>query len=274
MTKRLYPRLTALLIGSQLAAGCSRFVWHEDPFTPDQAPVSETVAVGRDTTYVLKGPSYYLLSNDRSALWNRDVMEDVAWRYHALFGNAPPVIAVRLDTSRAPAAAIDSATTWRGVPFAAVAVRRRPSAAPGKKQVNREPELEENDSVRVRMLTGPVLAATAAETWLRARNVEATRVSDSQPGGPTRTVITHASLPAWIEAGALRILGSGGAPDRANAELRADTKHIVPLASLFSVAWSAPPNAVEIVRPGLSRFGLDDEADRPGMAGRVYERRD
>lgn len=275
MRTRLHTRLTALLIGTQLAAGCSRFVWHEDPFTPDQAPVSETIATGHDTTYVLKGPSYYLLSNERSALWNRDVMEDVAWRYHALFGDAPPTIAVRLDTSRAPAAAVDSTTTWRGVPFATVAMRRRSSVAPGRKQTERDRDIDANDSLRVRILSGPMLAATAAETWLKARTLDATRLSDSQPGGPTHTVIASATMPAWIEAGSLRILGSAGAPDRANAELRADAKHIVPLATLFTVAWSARPNAAEIVRPGISRFGLDDESNwQETAAARSRQRRD
>jgi hypothetical protein len=119
-----------------------------------------------------------------------------------------------------------------------------------------------------------MLAATAAETWLRARSVEATRVSDSQPAGPIHTTTVPAKLPAWIEAGALRILGSGGAPDRANDEIRADPKHVMPLASVFAVAWSRQPNAMEIARPGISQFGLDDEALREQAATRARERRE
>ena len=82
---------------------------------------------GRDTTYVLKAPSYYLLSSQRSALWNRQVLDDAAWRYHALFGASPPRIAIRLDSA---AVAGDSTTTWRGVPFARVAFRPHPDSAP------------------------------------------------------------------------------------------------------------------------------------------------
>jgi hypothetical protein len=48
----------------------------------------------------------------------------------------------------------------------------------------------------------------------------------------------------------------------------------VPLASLFSVAWTVPPNALEVVHPGASRFGLDDAEDRREAAARARERRD
>ena len=266
-------RLTTLAAAAQLAAACSRFVWHEDPFTPDQAPATETIVAGLDTTYVLKGASYYLLSSQRSALWNRDVLDDVAWRYRALFGEAPPLIAIRLDSARATSS--DSVMTWRGVPFASVAPRRRPNAAPRTKGQARGRDEEAGDSVRARILAGPMLAATAAETWLRARSLDAARITDSQPGGPVRaTTVAAAALPAWIEAGALRILGSAGAPDRASDELRADSKHIQSLATLFSVAWSAKPNAIEIVRSGSSGFDLDEANARREPGDRRRNGRD
>jgi len=266
-------RLTSLLAMTQLVVGCSRFVWNEDPFTPDPAPLTETVVAGRDTTYVLKGSSYYLLAQQRAALWNRDVMDDVVWRYRALFGEAPPLIAIRLDS--VTALTPDTTPTWRGVPFATVAVRRRTPPTAGKQTRNRERDADPEDSVRARILAGPMLAATAAETWLKARSLDAARTSDSQPGGPVRqTVGTAAPLPAWIEAGALRILGASGAPDRASAELRADSKHILPLASLFTVAWAGRPNAIAIVRSGGSRFDLDDADVRRDGIERARERRD
>ena len=264
-------RLTAIVAATQLAA-CSRFVWHEDPFTPDPAPASETIVAGHDTTYVLKTASYYLMSNQRAALWNRDVMDDVAWRYRALFGESPPVVAIRLDSARA--ARDDSATTWRGVPYATVSVRR-PVAAGGKREKHRDRDAEASDSVRARVLAGPMLAATAAEAWLEARTRDGAHTSDSQPGGPVHvTTAPAAALPAWIEAGALRILGSSGAPDRASYELRADAKHIVPLASLFTVTWPTKPNAIEIVRSGAGRFGLDDMDERRDPDTRARDRRD
>lgn len=267
MTPNSITRLTALAVATQFGIACNRFVWNEDPFTPDPAPVSETLVDGRDTTYVLEGPAYYLLASQRAALWNREVMDDVAWRYRALFAETPEMIAIRLDS----VATTDTATSWRGVPFAKVAVRRR-SADANKRKNTRERETE--DSARVQLLAGPMLAATAAVTWLKARALDAARGLDSQPGGPVRAASGGGPLPAWIEAGALRILGSGGAVDRANDELRADSKHIVPLASLFSVAWTVPPNALEIVHPGASRFGRDDAEDRREVAARARERRD
>ena len=269
MTHSSIARMAAVVIATQIGLACSRFVFHEDQFTPDQAPASETIVAGRDTTYVLKAPSYFLLSNQRAALWNRQVLDDVAWRYHALFGELPPRIAIRLDSA---VVAGDSATTWRGVPLARVALRPRPDSGPASKHANRGRDIPVDDSVRVRILAGPMLAATAAQTWLRARTLDAARVSDSQPGGPVQTSNAGGTLPAWIETGALRILGSAGAPDRADEELRADPKHIVSLASLFGTRWSARPNAAEIA--GANPFGRDAEGQRYEAAARAPQRRD
>lgn len=257
MTNRLRFRAILALAATQSVIGCSRFVWKEDPFTPDQAPTTEIVASGRDTTYVLRGSSYYLLAQQRNTLWNREVMDDVAWRYRALFGDAPPTIAVRLDSVQTSRPAD---TTWRGLPLATVAVRRPSTAASAKSSDDRDRERPEaDDSVRIRLIMGPMLAATAAEAWLEARATAAAGGSDGQPGGPERASPASGALPAWMEAGALRILASGGAPDRAAAELRANQKGIVSLASLFAVAWQRKPNAMEIARSGLGRF--DDDAD-------------
>ena len=244
MFTKTIARCAALLVATQAGLACSRFVFHEDPFTPDPAPASETLVAGHDTTYVLKAPSYYLLSSQRDALWNREVLDDVAWRYHELFGHAPLPIAIRLDSG----AVADSTGTWRGVPFAHVALRRHTETPPEARGARHGRGAEGEDSARVQMFARPSLAATAAETWLRARTLDAARVSDTQPGGPVRTSTAAATLPGWIETGALAILGGEGAAERANDALRADPKHIVPLASLFATAVSARPNAT----PGAS----------------------
>ena len=263
-------RGAALIVATQAGLACSRFVFHEDPFTPDQAPTSETLVAGRDTTYVLTAPSYYLLSSQRDALWNREVLDDVAWRYHDLFGDAPLRIAIRLDSS----VAADSSTTWRGVPFARVALRRHTESPPEAQHVGHGGSTEEDDSARVQMFARPMLAATAAETWLRARTLDAARVSDSQPGGPVRTSNTAATLPVWIETGALAILGGGGVEERANDELRADPKHVVPLAALFATAASARPNAIELVRAAARRSGVVQAGRERNAASRAQDRRD
>jgi hypothetical protein len=263
-------RCAALVVATQAGLACSRFVFHEDPFTPDPAPASETVVAGRDTTYVLQAPSYYLLSSQRDALWNREVLDDVAWRYHELFGDAPLRIAIRLDSG----VVADSSTTWRGVPYARIALRRHTETAPEAHRPSHGRGGEADDSARVQMFARPMLAATAAETWLRARTLDAARGSDSQPGGPVRTSVAAATLPVWVETGALAILGGGGAEERAHDELRADPKHILPLASLFATAASARPNAMEILRAGATRFGLGQAGRQHTAAARVQERRD
>jgi hypothetical protein len=263
-------RCAALVVATQAGLACSRFVFHEDPFTPDPAPTSETLVAGRDTTYVLNAPSYYLLSSQREALWNREVLDDVAWRYHELFNEAPLRIAIRLDSG----IVTDSSTTWRGVPFARVALRRHTEAPPEARYAGRGRPAEESDSARVQMFARPMLAATAAETWLRARTLDAARVSDGQPGGPVRTSTAAATLPAWIETGALAILGGGGAEERANEELRADPKHVLPLAALFATTGPARPNAMEIVRAGANRFGMGQAGRQHYGAARTLEPRD
>jgi hypothetical protein len=237
MTTRSIFRL-ALLTAIMLSAACSRFVWNEEPFTPDLAPMTEVVASGGDSIYVLETPSYYLLSEQRATLWNREVVDDVAWRYRALFAESPPMIAIRIDS----VASADTGTTFRGVPLSRVTTHRRgDDAAVGKKKDDRE-RREVQDSVRARLLAGPVLAATTAQAWLSAR-------ADSN------------RLPSWIEIGALRILGAGGAPDRAAMELRANEKAIVPLTTLFAVR-SAKPNVTDIARvAGAGQFEVGDNGD-------------
>jgi len=145
---------------------------------------------------------------------------------------------------------------------------------PDARRANGGRDAKEDDSAWVHMLARPLLAATAAETWLEARTLDAARMSDSRPGGPVSTSTAAATLPAWIETGALAILAGGGAGDRANAELRADPKHVVPLASLFATAVSARPNAMEIVRAGVNRFDLDREGHQRAAWRRAPERRD
>jgi hypothetical protein len=219
---------------------------------------------------VLKAPSYYLLSSRRDALWNREVLDDVAWRYHELFGDAPSRIAIRLDSG----AVTDSSTMWRGVPFAHVALRPHTETAPKDKRGSHGRGGEVDDSSRAPMFARPMLAATAAATWLRARTLDATRVSDSQPGGAVKTSTAAATLPVWVETAALAILGAGGAEQRANDELRADPRQIVPLASLFATASSARPNAMDIVRAGANRYGFGQAGRQHDAAARAPERHD
>jgi hypothetical protein len=246
----------ALALAATVLAGCSRFVWKEEPFTPDPAPTSEIVtSASGDTTFVLRGSSYYLLAEHRPVLWSRDVMDDVAWRYRELFGDAPPLIAVRIDsTTRRP----DSAT-WRGVPLAAVALypaRRERSG--DERRSERDP-----DPVAARLLARPLLAATAAETWVRARVTDPERTTDSQPGGPSRSSVP-VPLPAWVEAAAIRLLASPGAAARSTAEVQGSSKAVLPLATLFAVRWPSRPNAGQIT--GIDREALGDDVV---MGGRV-----
>jgi hypothetical protein len=101
MLNRLGLRLSIMVAVTQVV-GCSRFVWHEDPFTPDPAPTSEIIASASDTTYVLRRDSYYLLTSQRSTLWSRDVIDDVAWRYRALFGRSAALGRHPHDTGHPP----------------------------------------------------------------------------------------------------------------------------------------------------------------------------
>ena len=271
MSNRLALQILNVVLMTQ-AIACSRFVWHEEPFTPDPAPASEIIASGSDTTYVLRRDSYYLLTPQRSTLWSRDVIDDVAWRYRALFGEAPPMVAIRIDTGTA---VVDTTTTWRGMPFARVALDRHPQPSDTRRRKPSADEQAVEDSARVRLLTGPILAAAAAESWLGARALDATRSADGQPGGPMRATGSTAPMPAWIEAGVLRILGTSGAPDRAAMELRADEKAILPLASLFAVTWRKP-NAADIARAeSPEEFAVAEDAGQPhGGAPRARDTRE
>ena len=149
-------RFTASLV--LLLAGCSRFVWNEDPFTPDPAPVSEIIATGRDTTYVLRGPSYYLLTSQRPrsgiARWW------MTWR------GATERCSVRRLHSCHPTRHHDRRARFGHVawcPLAAMVLPRRGDA-------NRDDRSRPLPSVTPRprdFLPGRCSPATAAEAWLR-----------------------------------------------------------------------------------------------------------
>ena len=246
----------ALALAATVLAGCSRFVWKEEPFTPDPAPTSEVVTTANgDTTFVLRGSSYYLLAEHRAVLWSRDVMDDVAWRYRELFGDAPPLIAVRIDSTTQRR----DSTTWRGVPLAAMALYPTRRERSDEERRNER----ERDSVAARLLARPMLAATAAETWVRARVSDPERTTDSQPGGPARAGVPVA-LPAWLEAGAIRLLASPGAAARSTAEVQGNSKAVLPLTTLFAVRWPSRPNAGQII--GINRDASEDDVM---MGGRV-----
>lgn len=207
-----------ILLGAIAAAagGCSRFVFREEPYTPDPAPVSEVITEGVDTTFVLRGPSYYLLARRREALWDREVVDDVAWRYGWLFGGPPPVVAIRLDTAAAPA----PAATWRGLPLAH-------ARDAGAEDEGRDRERGAGRSSRV----GPrqSLAMRAAEVWVRS-------------------AAAGRDLPAWLEMGAVMLMTSPGAGERADGIVRSRLREAPPLDALFGVAWPEGSTVLDAVR--------------------------
>ena len=264
MSNRLLFQLLAVAL-TQAAIGCSRFVWNEEPFTPDPAPTSEVIASGSDTTYVLRGASYYLLTPQRDALWNREVIDDVAWRYRALFREAPPPIAIRIDTGATTGDADDDVARTAARP-----VSPRHSAKPPA-DAGRRSEIRFNRPRKTRRGHGCSRArcsphrqprpGSQPERWKRAR--------DGQPAWRLRAQHGRRGIGAGVDRGGRapdpqRV----GAPDRAAAELRANEKAIVPLASLFAAAWQRKPNAMDIARAGSrGQVGIGDDADDVMLEG-------
>src|SRR5688500_1751372 len=116
-------------------------------------------------------------------------MDDVAWRYRELFGDEPTLIAIRSDSTTQRC----DSTTVRGVPLASMALYPTQRERPGDERRNER----ERDSVTARLLARPMLAATAAETWILARVTDPERTTDTQPGGPSPAAVPGA-LPAWV----------------------------------------------------------------------------
>lgn len=231
-------RLTTVVLVAATLGGCSRFVWNEEPFTPDPAPVSETIVSGTDTTYVLRGSSYHLLASQRSILWQREVLDAVSWRYRELFAEAPPLIAIRVDSSSRA-----GDTTWRGVPLTTVASHRRDSAAVIDDK--RHGARDAPDSPAALLVMRSLLATAAAEAWLAARTADASRNDDGDDGDPAPATAAGNRLPAWLQAGAVRILASPSAAILAAAEMRAKSNRVQPLAALFAARWPARPNETQ-----------------------------
>jgi hypothetical protein len=244
--------------GAPLLTACGLFATHAAPFTPDEAPVTETIVSAADTTYALRAGSYWLLSSRRSALWERTGVDDVAWRYKWLFGTEPPAIAIRLDTMPtpprpgAPAAQApnvramaggapgDSIRRWRGMPMI-VAHVLRPAA-----------ETEDGDDDE-RPFMSDAVAAPAARLWLWATAAAATR-GGLTPNAAANDVPAATSrgprFPAWFEAAALVTLTSPGAREDLTARLRSNVKDAVPLTTLFTTTWPEGVAALDITLGG------------------------
>ena len=208
-------RRIALLGAAVLGTACIPFAGKEDPFTPDRAPVTETLVAGADTIWVLRTEAYYLLSRHRQALWRKGQVDDVAFQYRWLFGSPPPRIAVRIDS----AAAADSAERWRGMPLVvSVMGGKRPEndrRAPVARGTGGAPDV-------VRRFDG--LATRAAAAWMRA-------TADS----------LKTSFPAWFRAGATLAMSMPAAQEVFAADLRDNGRDVVPLAAMFAAAEAGGP---------------------------------
>src|SRR4051794_16037163 len=112
MSRKLWGRAAAVAV-SLGGSGCHTFVLHEEPITPEPAPVTRVDVAGADTTYVLRASGYALLSRDRRLIWTHTTLDDAVRRYRWLLDAAPPPVAVRVDS--APDAR--EATSWDGMPL-------------------------------------------------------------------------------------------------------------------------------------------------------------
>jgi hypothetical protein len=190
------------------AAGCRSFVLHEEPVTPEPAPVTRVDVVGADTTYVLRTGDYALLSRDRRLLWARTTIDDAAHRYASLLGARAPAVAVRLDS--APGA---TPGTWEGMPL--ITVRATP---PDPKRVTpgEEPAREL-----------PQVAAHLATVWVRALDVPASAW--------------------WFEVGAARLIADPNARVAAVAQASSAGDR-TSLGALLGAPRPATDDAVAAVR--------------------------
>ena len=199
--------LASLLSSLLLVSGCIGFAGREAPFKPDEPVATEMVAVGGDTTFVLRGPSYYLLASRRSVLWHKAAVDDAAWRYRWLFGSQPPLVAIRLDSADV---ASDSVGSWRGVPLVVARVADVRSDRQGR-------------ATGAGMVSARQLTSRAARAWLGVASSDSAR-------GPSAERVHY---PAWFEVGTLRLLGSIQQAEGFDEENFGTRRTSIPLATLF-----------------------------------------
>lgn len=243
-------------------AGCpglqAMFPRHEDVFIPLASSVGEMRVVGTDTSYVLAGDGYRVVTPDRDLLERvKPALDGVAASYRRYFGGEPRDVRVRLvpvEGSRRPDSTQlrpDSAGTIV-VPVRVLDDRERARMRGGQ---------------RTGTLTRPVVRA-----WLTA-------LGDSVGAGPAPEVMTGAGprrgLPDWAMQALLSLITGEPAPELLVLRAAQAQDRLLPVRSVVTGARPEPDSAARergvdpsIVWPDDARGRSPARGDRlPQLSG-------
>lgn len=220
------PFLIAVLL---LTGACGMFARHEDVFTPIDPPVTDVLVSERETTFVFSAPAYDFLARRRSALWQRNAVDDVAWQYRRLFGELPERIAVLVvDSTGLQPTAGERMRDEPLVMVAAAPAAGRRQAAPGEDGLLRR---------RLRYQVAKRWVWSAAGVEGSAPRGTAQRSEDVPDGTDSLTLTERdpaAQLPAWFELAATTMLAAPGVEEMLAARMNQRIDEAPSLDSLFA----------------------------------------
>ena len=195
--------LLAVLLTAPLA-GCSLFPKHEEVWEPVAPAIGERRITGTDTSYVVEGRGYQLVSPSRQILADvQPVADNASFRYRRYFGADPATLVARL----VPARDIEDTTSADTLPHPAdtteltIRVRAR------------------SRDIRYANVSPQMVAQPLARRWLAAR-------AAAQGGGT--------GMPGWVQVGMTEFVAATPLSEYLVSTLARDMKRAVPLAEFLS----------------------------------------
>ena len=198
--------LAAALAATLIAplAGCSLFPKHEEVWEPVAPAIGERRITGTDTSYVVEGRGYRLVSASRQVLADvQPVADNASFRYRRYFGSDPEALVARL----VPARDVTDTTSADTLPAPAdttellIRVRAR------------------SRDIRYANVSPQMVAQPLARRWLGAR-------AASQGGA--------AGTPGWVQVGMTEFIAATPLSEYLVSTLARDMKRAMPLAEFLT----------------------------------------
>ena len=202
-----HPRWLAAALAATLVAplaGCSLFPRHEEVWEPVAPAIGERRITGTDTSYVVEGRGYQLVSESRQVLADvQPVADNASFRYRRYFGTDPAHVVAELIRARdlADTSAADSVLPPVDSARLVIPVRSR------------------SRDIRYANVSPQMAAQPLARRWLGAR-------AASEGDG--------AAMPGWVRVGMTEFIAATPLSEYLVSTLARDMKRAVPLAEFLT----------------------------------------
>ena len=267
---------TALLGAlSGCAAFHSYFPSRDEVFKPVPVTLGEERVVGHDTTYVLTGRGYRVVTRDRDLLPDaKSSLDRASFAFRRFLAVEPPTVDVRLQVASRRNARSDSAR--RAAPAFADSGGRVVTMVAWREDRGRrgEPRTSGVSVPSVALARSWMSALTDSITHTTAPRVVAAATSDTGARADARRVADAGSaaapddprIPDWLERAIPALVAGVPDPDVASAQLARQKDKLIPLRTLLATRH---PDRVREPAAALAAGGRQERGDRDDDRGSI-----